>query len=75
MILHGAVPALTATYSGFVNGETADALTTKPPCRTTATTSSPAGAYPITCAGAVAPKGSSENKGTRGRWRVVPSEL
>jgi len=55
MIPHGAVPALTATYSGFVNGETADALTTKPPCRTTATTSSPAGAYPITCAGAVAP--------------------
>jgi uncharacterized protein YjbI with pentapeptide repeats/protocatechuate 3,4-dioxygenase beta subunit len=45
--------ALTPTFSGFVNGDTAAALTTQPTCTTTATTSSPIGAYPIDCSGAV----------------------
>jgi len=46
-------PALTVSYSGFVNGETNAALTTQPTVTTTATTSSPVGTYPITPSGAV----------------------
>jgi hypothetical protein len=53
MLLHGTVPALTVSYSGFVNGDTASVLTSKPSCSTTATSGSPAGSYPITCSGAV----------------------
>ena len=48
-------PALTATISGFVNGDTPASLTAQPSCSTTATTSSPAGSYPITCSGAASP--------------------
>jgi len=48
-----AIPALTPTYSGFVNGQNASSLTTSASCITTATSSSPAGTYPITCSGAV----------------------
>ena len=48
-------PPLTVTYSGFVNGDTADALTTPPTVTTTATTTSPAGTYPITASGAASP--------------------
>ena len=47
-------PALTVTYSGFVNGETNDVLTAQPTLNTTATTGSPAGDYPITVSGAAA---------------------
>ncbi|SNS04488.1 MBG domain-containing protein, partial [Flavobacterium sp. ov086] len=46
-------PALTATYSGFVNGDTATSLTTVPTITTTAVTGSPVGLYPITASGAV----------------------
>jgi|GEM_PF-1210982 len=46
-------PALTVSYSGFVNSETNAALTTQPVITTTATTSSPVGTYPITASGAV----------------------
>jgi len=48
-------PAITAGYSGFVNGDTSAALSTKPTCSTTATSSSPAGSYPSTCSGAADP--------------------
>jgi hypothetical protein len=41
-------PAFTVTYSGFVNGDTAAVLTGSPAFSTTATSSSPAGTYPIT---------------------------
>jgi hypothetical protein len=41
-------PAFTASYSGFVNGDTAAVLSGSPSLATTATTSSPAGTYPIT---------------------------
>jgi hypothetical protein len=41
-------PAFTASYSGFVNGETSAVLGGSPSLTTTATTSSPAGTYPIT---------------------------
>jgi hypothetical protein len=47
------IPAITASYSGFVNGETAASLTTAPTCSTTATSSSGVGTYPSTCSGAV----------------------
>jgi MBG domain (YGX type) len=47
-----ALPALTASYSGFVNGDTAASLTTRPTLSTTATAASRAGTYRITAAGA-----------------------
>jgi hypothetical protein len=43
-------PALTAAITGFVNGDTAAAVSGTPACTTTAGPSSPGGAYPITCA-------------------------
>jgi hypothetical protein len=52
---HQADPELTYAVSGYVNGDTAAAITTLPTCTTTATASSPAGRYPITCSGAVSP--------------------
>jgi len=47
-----ALPALTAAYSGFVNGDTAASLDTPVSLSTTATAGSAAGAYPITASGA-----------------------
>ena len=41
-------PALTFTYSGFVNGDTAAVLKGSPKLSTAAATSSPVGTYPIT---------------------------
>jgi len=55
MSFGGALPALSVSYSGFVNGQTAANLTTKPTVTTTATASSPVGTYPITATGAVDP--------------------
>jgi beta-galactosidase len=43
----GSTPALTYSYSGFVHGDTATVLTGSPTESTTATSSSPAGLYPI----------------------------
>jgi M6 family metalloprotease-like protein len=44
------IPTLTATISGFINGDTAETATTGiPDCTTTATNTSSAGNYPITC--------------------------
>lgn len=48
------LPPLTVTYSGFVNGETSDVLTTPPTATTTAAATSHVGSYPITATGAVA---------------------
>jgi MBG domain (YGX type)/YDG domain/Bacterial Ig-like domain (group 3) len=47
-----AVPALTASYSGFVNGNTAASLTTPPTLTTPATSSSAIGTYAINVGGA-----------------------
>ncbi len=47
------VPALTVSYSGFVNGDTAASLTTQPAVSTPATASSHVGSYTITASGAV----------------------
>ena len=44
----GPLPALTAGYSGFVNGDTPSVLTGQPSLSTTATAASPYGQYPIT---------------------------
>ncbi|QEH32331.1 FG-GAP repeat protein [Aquisphaera giovannonii] len=48
-----ALPPLTASYSGFVNGDTPASLTALPTLATAATADSPAGTYAITAAGAV----------------------
>jgi uncharacterized protein (TIGR03437 family) len=45
-----ALPAFTAGYAGFVNGETAGVLSGSPSLTTSATQSSAAGTYPITAA-------------------------
>lgn len=50
--LYGAVnPALTITYTGFVNGEDVTVLNTAPSASTTATTTSAVGSYAITVSG------------------------
>ncbi|QBB70974.1 hypothetical protein ELE36_11785 [Pseudolysobacter antarcticus] len=52
-----ALPTLSASYSGFVNGDTAASVTIPPTLTTTATAASPVvgGGYPITASGAVVP--------------------
>ncbi len=65
MTYGGTIPALTAAYSGFVNGDNASSLTTQPTLSTTATSSSPAGTYPITASGAADPNYTiTNNPGT-----------
>ncbi len=54
MVQGAAVPALTAVYAGFVNGDTAASLTTPVSLGTTATSASVPGSYPITATGATA---------------------
>ena len=53
MTYGGTVPAITPSYIGFVNGDTATSLTTAPTCGTAAAAGSPVGSYAITCSGAV----------------------
>jgi len=48
------LPAFTAIYTGFVNNETEDVLTTKPTLTTTATSASEPGDYAVTVSGAEA---------------------
>jgi hypothetical protein len=47
MVSGSALPALSATITGLVNGDTPTAVTGLPALTTTATSSSPAGSYPI----------------------------
>ena len=49
-----ALPTFEATYSGFMNGETANVLSTQPTIRTTATSASEPGTYDIVVSGASA---------------------
>ncbi len=49
----GALPALMASYGGFVNNDNASSLTSQPALTTTASSSSPAGVYPIVASGAI----------------------
>jgi hypothetical protein len=55
MTYGSAVPALTVSYQGFVNGDNASSLATLPAATTTATSSSPPGVYSITVSGASDP--------------------
>jgi hypothetical protein len=48
---HGSLPALTATYVGFTNGDTVASLSTPVELTTTALSNSPPGTYPITVSG------------------------
>jgi hypothetical protein len=50
-VLHGTIPTLTASYSGFVLSQNASVLSGTLTCTTTATSTSPVGSYPITCSG------------------------
>jgi Ice-binding-like/MBG domain (YGX type)/Domain of unknown function (DUF4214)/SdrD B-like domain len=50
-----ALPILTVSYSGFINGDTAASLTTPPTLATTEVAGSHVGAYSITASGAVDP--------------------
>ncbi len=52
MLVGSALPPLTVSYAGFVNGDTAASLAVKPIAKTTATSASPAGRYLITAGGA-----------------------
>ncbi|MBR2153667.1 MAG: leucine-rich repeat protein [Bacteroidaceae bacterium] len=47
-------PDFTVSYSGFINGDDENSLTTMPTITTTATIDSPVGTYPITASGAEA---------------------
>jgi hypothetical protein len=49
------VPAITASYSGFVNGDSPASLPIPATCWTSATSWSPPGAYPTYCSGAADP--------------------
>ena len=52
--IYGApLPAFTALYSGFTNGDTPASLTSLPVLSTTATSANPVGTYPIQASGAV----------------------
>ena len=50
-VLDAPNPAFTASYSGFVLGESPSVLSGTLSCTTTALTTSPVGPYPITCSG------------------------
>jgi MBG domain (YGX type)/Abnormal spindle-like microcephaly-assoc'd, ASPM-SPD-2-Hydin len=50
-VVGAANPTFTVTYTGFRNGDTAASLGGTLSCTTTATVTSPAGTYPITCSG------------------------
>lgn len=49
------LPALTASYSGFVNGDNVSSLGSQATITTTGSSGSPAGNYPITPSGAASP--------------------
>lgn len=53
MTYGGKVPAVTPTYQGFVTGFGPSTVTTPPTCGSTVKSSSAAGVYQTTCAGAV----------------------
>jgi hypothetical protein len=55
MTYGGAVPSLTASFTGFVNGDNPSSLKTQPRLSTPASSTSPPGTYPITVSGAADP--------------------
>jgi uncharacterized repeat protein (TIGR03803 family) len=76
MIYGGAVPALTYTITGFVNGDTAAVLSGAPILTTTATSASGVGSYAITVApGNVAAANYDFPTLVAGTIRVAPAPL
>ena len=73
MVYCGAIPTLTASYSGFVGDDTAAALTTLPTLTTTATSTSPVGSYEIDVKGAVDPNYNISY--TKGTLTIGPATL
>jgi hypothetical protein len=73
-IVSGSVlPSLSATTTGFVNGDAQTIVTGQPALTTTATSSSPAGSYPITAAlGILAAANYTFNFGT-GTLTITPA--
>jgi hypothetical protein len=68
-----ALPSLSATITGFVNGDTQTVVTGLPALTTTATSSSPAGSYPIAAAvGTLAAANYSFTFGT-GTLTITPA--
>jgi gliding motility-associated-like protein len=72
-IYGSANPALTVSYSGFVNGDTKNSLTALANALTTATTTSGVNTYPITASGAVSANYSFTY--TAGILKVTPAVL
>ena len=66
-------PELTVTYTGFVNDENESVLTTPPTIKTTATTESPEGTYPITASDAEAENYAITYKD--GTLTVLPEDM
>jgi predicted outer membrane repeat protein len=68
-----ALPTLTVSYSGLVNGDAASSLTTQPTVSTTATAQSVVGRYRISASGAVDPNYTITY--TAGTLTVTPAAL
>jgi len=69
----GANPTLTASYAGFVNGDTASVLVGALSCSTSATPASPVGTYPVNCGGQSASNYSITY--LPGKLAVTPAKL
>jgi hypothetical protein len=59
MTYGGTAPTTTASYAGFVNGDSVSSLTTPASCGPNVSPSTPAGSYQSTCSGAVDPNYTS----------------
>jgi outer membrane protein OmpA-like peptidoglycan-associated protein len=73
MTYGGAVPTVTPSFTGFVNGDTAAALSTAPTCSTGATSGSGVGNYTASCSGAVDPNYAIDY--ATGTTTVTPAPL
>jgi hypothetical protein len=75
MTYGGAVPTITASGNGFVNGDTIASLTTQPKCTSSAASSTPAaGTYTTSCSGAADANYSAINY-VNGTLRVSQAAL
>ena len=72
-IYGAALPTLSASYAGFVNGDTSASLTTQPTLSTTATAASPVGSYAVTASGAA--DGNYTISYVGGNLSVTPAAL
>ena len=73
MVYGGTFPTPTASYSGFVNGDSPANLTAQPTLTTTATAGSNVGTYPIMVSGAV--DGSYSISYVVGTFTITPAPL